>query len=126
MYHLIYLAKRLRSAQIEIGVPLLIFSLLTASILTLGNLSLIIYAQVNTTFENNLIKQYDQCVRVSITARPIFQQMFLVLNSIPTAQSVFDSGTMTLPPSVGGVIIFIPDEAASSTDRSKDYKPKKS
>jgi hypothetical protein len=32
-------------------------------------------------------------------------------NSIPTAKSVFDTGTMSLPNSVSGFIIYIPDEA---------------
>lgn len=45
-------------------------------------------------------------------------------NSIPTAQSVFDSGTMTLPPSVGGVIIFIPDEAHHPPSDQKTISPK--
>jgi hypothetical protein len=32
-------------------------------------------------------------------------------DNIPTAKSVYNTGTMSLPPSVKGVIIYIPDEA---------------
>ncbi len=32
-------------------------------------------------------------------------------NSIPTAKSVYDTGTMSLPASVSGFIIYIPDES---------------
>jgi len=45
-------------------------------------------------------------------------------NSIPTAQSIFDSGTMTLPSSVKGVIIFIPDEAHHPSTDQKTISPK--
>ena len=45
-------------------------------------------------------------------------------NSIPTAQSIFDSGTMTLPSSVKGVIIFIPDEAHHPPTDQKTISPK--
>jgi len=45
-------------------------------------------------------------------------------NSIPSAQSIFDSGTMTLPSSVKGVIIFIPDEAHHPSTDQKTISPK--
>lgn len=44
--------------------------------------------------------------------------------SIPTAQSVFDTGMMKLPSSVKAVIIFIPDEAHHPSANQKTISPK--
>src|SRR6266542_5255680 len=44
--------------------------------------------------------------------------------TIPTAQSVFDTGVMSLPFSVKGVIIFIPDEAHHPPADQKTISPK--
>ena len=45
-------------------------------------------------------------------------------DSIPTAQSVYDTGVMSLPSSVKGVIIFIPDEAHHPPSDDKTISPK--
>ena len=46
-------------------------------------------------------------------------------DSIPTAQSVYDTGVMSLPSSVKGVIVFIPDEAhhPASMTNNKPQEP---
>jgi hypothetical protein len=45
------------------------------------------------------------------------------LDSISTAQTVFESGTMKVPASVSGVIIFIPDEAHHPPEDEKTISP---
>ena len=45
-------------------------------------------------------------------------------DSIPTAQSVYDTGVMALSSSVKGVIIFIPDEAHHPASDDKTISPK--
>jgi NhaP-type Na+/H+ or K+/H+ antiporter len=39
-----------------------------------------------------------------------------ISSSIPNAKSVFDTGTMSLPASISGFIIYIPDESHTSTN----------
>lgn len=100
-----------------------IYSLLTASVLILGNQSWIIYAQVSTTFENNSPSNMTRASNLSTDQTDISTNVSGT-NSIPTAQSIFDKGTMTLPPSVSGVIIFIPDEAHHPPTDQKTISPK--
>jgi hypothetical protein len=89
------------------------------------NLSLIIYAQVNTTFDNNFARNMTNVSSLSTDKRDISSSTNVSSpNSIPTAQSIFDSGTMTLPSSVKGVIIFIPDEAHHPPTDQKTISPK--
>ena len=44
--------------------------------------------------------------------------------SIPSAQSVYETGTMSLPTSVKSFIIFIPDEAHHVPEDQKTISPK--
>jgi len=74
-----------------------------------GNQDWIIYAQLST-IENNSPSIMTKVSNLS-TGETDISTNVPGPNSVPTAQSVFESGMMTLPPSVGGVIIFIPDEA---------------
>jgi plastocyanin len=106
------------------SIPFLIFSLLAAAILTLINLSLIIYAQVNTTFDNNS-SDMSNVSSLSTDQRDISTSTNVPSpNSIPIAKSIFDSGTMTLPSSVKGIIILIPDEAHHPPADQKTISPK--
>lgn len=100
-----------------------IYSLLTVSVLILGNQSWTIYAQVST-IENNSPRYMTTASNLSTDQTDISTTNVPSPNSIPTAQSIFDSGTMTLPPSVSGVIIFIPDEAHHPPTDQKTISPK--
>jgi plastocyanin len=86
-------------------------------------MSWIIYAQVNTSFDNNSSSNMTNVSSLSTEQRDISTNV-TGSNSIPTAQSIFDSGTMTLPSSVKGVIIFIPDEAHHPPADQKTISPK--
>src|SRR5215813_7363603 len=79
------------------------------SLLVICNLNLITFAQPNSTHKN------DSTTNATIKSNEIKSQPAEIkstsVGSIPSAQSVYDTGVMSLPASVKGVIIFIPDEA---------------
>jgi plastocyanin len=86
---------------------------------------MIIYAQVNTTFDNNSSSNMTNVSSLSTDQTDISIATNVPSpNSIPIAKSIFDSGTMTLPSSVKGVIIFIPDEAHHPPADQKTISPK--
>jgi hypothetical protein len=82
----------------------------------LGYENLTNYVQ-GTTFENNFPNNRGHEPISSDTGNS--QTVEPNQNSIPMAQTVFDSGTMRLPPSISGVIIFIPDEAHHPPEEDK-------
>ncbi|MGI0023354.1 MAG: hypothetical protein ACRD9Q_10905, partial [Nitrososphaeraceae archaeon] len=68
-----------------------------------ANVSGITYAQTNSASNNGSTSSSD---------------------SIPTAQSIYDTGVMSLPISVRAAIIFIPDEAHHPPTDDKTISPK--
>lgn len=100
--------------------------LLAVVVLAFGNLNAISLAQSNSTLNNDNVTG-----SITPLANTATNQGDLNSNtsasssdSIPSAQSVFDMGTMKLPPSVKGVIIFIPDEAHHPPADDKTISPK--
>ena len=83
----------------------------------MGNLSKV-YAQTDSPSNFGLT---DYNITVSTTTTNNTSS-----DSIPTAQSVYDTGVMSLPTSVKGVIVFIPDEAHHPASDEKENKPKES
>lgn len=103
--------------KINTNILILIISLLLASILVIGvgNLSKV-YAQTDSPSNFGLT---DDTSTVSTTTTNNTSS-----GSIPTAQSVYDTGVMSLPSSVKGVIVFIPDEAHHPASDDKTISPK--
>ncbi|HEY7228044.1 MAG TPA: hypothetical protein VH481_07955 [Nitrososphaeraceae archaeon] len=89
----------------------------------MGNQSSTVYAELGSTFGSNSSGNMTASTNLSTDQRNTSTNISST-DSIPTAQSVFDSGTMKLPPSVSGVIIFIPDEAHHPSTDQKTISPK--
>ena len=94
-------------------VILMISVCLTLLIIGVGNLNGITYAQTDSS-SNNGSTGDASTVSTNNTSS----------DSISTAQSVYDTGVMSLPSSVKGVIIFIPDEAHHPASDDKTISPK--
>lgn len=100
--------------------------LTTVVVLTFGNFNASSLAQSNSTLSIDNVTG-----SITPLANTTSNQGELNTNttssspdSIPTAQSVFDTGTMKLPSSVKGAIIFIPDEAHHPPADDKTISPK--
>jgi hypothetical protein len=93
------------------------FVLLLAMIVTAMTFSFIANLALAITTDNN---STDSTNISSITNTSII----LVNSNIPNAKSVFDTGTMSLPSSVSGFIIYIPDEAHHPITDKKTMSPK--
>ncbi len=106
----------------KVTILLLILSLSLASVLLLGNLNGIIYAKANSTLNENSKTEMTTMSNMSATQADGTTRASSS-DSIPSAQSVFETGTMTLPSSVKGVIIFIPDEAHHPPADEKTISP---
>ena len=89
-------------------------SVFLASVLVIGvgNLSEV-FAQTNSPSNNDSTATASQTNKTTTSS-----------DSIPTAQSVYDTGVMSLPSSVKGVIVFIPDEAHHPASDDKTISPK--
>jgi hypothetical protein len=94
-----------------------VFILLLAIIVTAMTFSFIAHLALAITTDNN---STDSTNISSITNTSIS----LANNNIPNAKSVFDTGTMSLPSSVSGFIIYIPDEAHHPITDKKTMSPK--
>lgn len=103
--------------KINSNILILTISVFLASVLVIGvsNLSKV-YAQTDSPSNFGLT---DDTSRVSTTTTNNTSP-----DSIPTAQSVYDTGVMSLPSSVKGVIVFIPDEAHHPASDDKTISPK--
>ena len=99
------------------NILILMISVFLASVLVIGvgNLSKV-YAQTDSPSNFGLT---DDTSTVSTTTTNNTSS-----DSIPTAQSVYDTGVMSLPTSVKGVIVFIPDEAHHPASDDKTISPK--
>ena len=111
--------------KINTNILILMFSVFLVSVLIIaaGNLNPLTYAQTNSPFDNGSTS--DASTVSTMTA----SQTNTTANntssdSIPTAQSVYDTGVMALPSSVKGIIIFIPDEAHHLASDDKTISPK--
>ena len=90
--------------KINRNVLILMVSIYLTLVLIIGaNLSSITYAQTNSASNNGSTSSSD---------------------SIPAAQSIYDTGVMSLPISVRAAIIFIPDEAHHPPTDDKTISPK--
>jgi hypothetical protein len=69
--------------------------------ITTASLAVILFLASATTFNSFLPNAFALSVSNGTAAG----------NEMPTAQSVFDTGTMSLPSSVKGFLVYIPDEA---------------
>jgi hypothetical protein len=103
--------------KINTNILILIISVFLASVLVVGvgNLSEV-YAQTDSPSNFGLT---DDTSTVSTATTNNTSS-----DSIPTAQSVYDTGVMSLPSSVKGVIVFIPDEAHHPASDDKTISPK--
>lgn len=103
--------------KMNTNILILIISVFLASVLVIGvgNLSKV-YAQTDSPSNFGLT---DDTSTVSTTTTNNTSS-----DSIPTAQSVYDTGVMSLPTSVKGVIVFIPDEAHHPASDEKTISPK--
>ena len=111
--------------KINTNILILVISVFLASVLIvgIGNLNELTYAQAGSPFDNGSTS--DASTESTMTA----SQTNMTSNntwsdSIPTAQSVYDTGVMSLPSSVKGVIVFIPDEAHHPASDDKTISPK--
>jgi hypothetical protein len=92
------------------------------SLLSLGSLLVICiptsisFSQPNSTYQNDSNSNTTIESRAAATASNSL--------TIPFAQSIYDTGVMSLPSSVKGVIIFIPDEAHHPSEDNKTISPK--
>ena len=100
--------------KIKINIMILLISVFLASVLVIGvgNLSEV-YAQTDSPSNNDSIGTASQTNMTTTSS-----------DSIPTAQSVYDTGVMSLPSSIKGVIVFIPDEAHHPASDDKTISPK--
>ena len=100
--------------KLNTNILILIISVFLAYVLVIGvgNLSEV-YAQTNSPSNNDSTGTASQTNKTTTSS-----------NSIPTAQSVYDTGVMSLPSSVKGVIVFIPDEAHHPASDDKTISPK--
>ena len=98
------------------NIKFLVIPIALASLLIIGvsSTSAISYAQ-NILTPNNQFNNNSSSLSNDSTSSP---------GSIPNAQSVYDTGIMSLPASVKGVIIFIPDEAHHPPADDKTISPK--
>ena len=105
--------------RINTNILILMISVFLGSVLiiSVGNLSGITHAQTDSPSNNGSTGD----ARTVSTMTPNNTSS----DSIPTAQSVYDTGVMALPSEVKGVIIFIPDEAhhPASDDKNKPKEP---
>src|SRR6476659_10464150 len=100
--------------KINTNILILMISVFLASVLVIGvgNLSEV-YAQTDSPSNNDSIGTASQTNMTTTSS-----------DSIPTAQSVYDTGVMSLPSSVKGVIVFIPDEAHHPASDDETISPK--
>ncbi|MGC2432010.1 MAG: hypothetical protein WA393_13310 [Nitrososphaeraceae archaeon] len=100
--------------KIKTNIMILLISVFLASVLVIGvgNLSEV-YAQTDSPSNNDSIGTASQTNMTTTSS-----------DSIPTAQSVYDTGVMSLPSSIKGVIVFIPDEAHHPASDDKTISPK--
>lgn len=104
-------ADRSRSVNLNKS-TLFLTPIFFVAIFAFTNLNLMTYAQTNSI--DNTTGMTTQSNTGDNTSS----------GSIPTAQSVFDTGTLALPSSVKGAIIFIPDEAHHPPADDKTVSPK--
>jgi plastocyanin len=99
---------------IKTNIMILMISVFLASVLVIGVGDLSeVYAQTDSLSNNDSTGTASQTNMTNTSS-----------DSIPTAQSVYDTGVMSLPSSVKGVIIFIPDEAHHPASDDKTISPK--
>ena len=108
-----YVSNLTNKMKINTNILILMISVFLASVLVIGvvNFNAVTYAQTNSS--SNIDVSSESTITINNTSS----------DSIPTAQSVYDTGVMALPSEVKGVIIFIPDEAHHCFGR-QDNKPK--
>src|SRR5262245_2561366 len=109
------------------NILLLISALALGSILGIWNLNFTTFAQANPTYQdetpnNNTIKSNDIESKAAATTSNLPPN--LPSDSIPSAQSVYDTGVMSLSTSAKGAIIFIPDESHHPPGDQKTISPK--
>ena len=104
--------------RINTNILILMISVFLGSVLiiSVGNLSGITHAQTDSPSNNG--STGDASTVSTMTTNNTSS------DSIPTAQSVYDTGVMALPSEVKGVIIFIPDEAHHPASDDKTISPK--
>lgn len=95
-------------------------SLLMASLLVLGSLQLSSAQKSSTTNDSSA----SDITVFSDTTNQTNEIVNGNPTSIPSAQSVYETGTMSLPTSVKSFIIFIPDEAHHVPEDQKTISPK--
>lgn len=93
-------------------------SVFLASILILSNVSVTTSAQQNSTLEN-----LSGMTNLTMSSQGV-NSTDTNTNTMPTAQSVYDTGVMALPSTVRSFIIFIPDEAHHPSVDQKAISPK--
>ena len=110
-----YVSNLTNKMKINTNILILMISVFLASVLVIGvvNINAITYAQTNSS-SSNIDASSESTITINNTSS----------DSIPTAQSVYDTGVMALPSEVKGVIIFIPDEAHHPASDDKTISPK--
>ena len=109
-----YVSNLTNKMKINTNILILMISVFLASVLVIGvvNFNAVTYAQTNSS--SNIDVSSESTITINNTSS----------DSIPTAQSVYDTGVMALPSEVKGVIIFIPDEAHHPASDDKTISPK--
>ena len=107
----------------KMNILLILSMLLVGSVLMIGNSNMLTFAQTNSTSSddsngNNTQESNTTSSEAALTTSNS------VSDTVPTAQSVYDTGKMSLPSSVKGVIVFIPDEAHHPPTDQKTISPK--
>ena len=111
--------------KINTNVPILKIYLVLALGLVIGaNLSGITYAQSNSDSNNGYPGANNTVSNTTINQTNAVSNITSSSDSIPTAQSVYETGVMELPMSVKAAILFIPDEAHHPPADDKTISPK--
>ena len=105
------------------NILLLLFVLSLGSVL-ISNPNILAFAQSNSTSSDDFNGNNDTQVSNATSGEAALTTKDQSSEAIPSAQSVYDSGVMSIPSSVKGVIIFIPDEAHHPPTDQKTISPK--
>jgi hypothetical protein len=102
----------------------MIYVVLTLGLITGANLTGITYAQTNHASRNGYTGDNSTESNMTVGQSNTITNTTSSPDPIPTAQSVYDTGVMTLPVLVKAAIIFLPDEAHHPPADDKTISPK--
>ena len=103
---------------------LTMFVVLASGLVIGANISDITYAQSNSASNNGHTGDNSTISNTTVSKTSAESNIASSSDSMPSAQSVYDTGVMSLPVSVKAAIIFIPDEAHHPPADVKTISPK--